>query len=198
MRALRVTPEEGHALEVLDFLTRGRAIRIEPSEPISDPRPELIELVARRLGVIGLRILVDGGWREDTVLRGGRRVRGRIWDEPLLGAFRLRYTAASHDLWLQMTQRLAEVSRSAEVIEGQGTSKRARRVIRRIIKTADTDTGDWLLYALTARALARSRLPSRSRGSSRGAWRWARRWRRSSPSRPRPRRASSSTSTSSG
>lgn len=164
MKALRITPEEAHALEVLDFLTRGRAIRIEPAAPIQEARPELAEVVARRLAATCLRILVDGGWREDVVLRGGRRFRGRIWDEALSDGLRLRFTAASHELWLQMTQRLAEVSRSAEVIEGEGTSRRARRIIRRIIKVAGTDTGDWLLFALTARSLARSRLPLEVQG----------------------------------
>ncbi len=160
---LRVSVDEGHALEVLDLLCRGRAIRIKPEHPLTEPRPELTRLVARRLAAVSVRLLAEGGRRERVVLRDGRRVRGRIWDPALNTGFRLRFTAATHELWIQTTQRLAEIARSAEVVEGQGTSKRARRQIKRIIKIADTDTGDWLVYALAYRHLARVDMPAEIR-----------------------------------
>lgn len=160
---LRVSIDEGHALEVLDLLCRGRAIRIIPANPLSEPRPELTRLAARRLAAVSVRLLVEGGRRERALLRDGRRVRGRVWDPQLNTGFRLRFTAATHELWIQTTQRLAEIARSAEVVEGQGSSKRARRQIRKIIKIADTDTGDWLIYALSYRHLARVDMPAEIR-----------------------------------
>jgi hypothetical protein len=156
---LRVSVEEGHALEVLDLLCRGRAIRIVPEHPIEEPRPELTELAARRLAAASLRLLAESGRREQVILRQGRRVRGRIWDARRSVGFRLRFTAASFELWVQMTQRLADIARSAEVVDGQGATRRTRRQIRRIIKIADTDTGDWLLYALAYRNLGRADIP---------------------------------------
>jgi hypothetical protein len=154
---LRVSVDEGHALEVLDLLCRGVAVRIVPSEPVSQPRPELTELAARRIASACLRALSESGRREQVVLREGRRVRGRIWDAARTAGFRLRFTAASHELWVQTTQRLAEIARVSEV-EGEG-SHRVRRQIRRIVKIAGTDTGDWLLYALARRNLARAAIP---------------------------------------
>jgi hypothetical protein len=160
---LRVSVDEGHALEVLDMLCRGHAVRIVPGEPVAQPRAELSELAARRIAATCLRALTVGGRRERVVLREGRRVRGRIWDAARTQGFRLRFTAASHELWVQTTVRLADFARSGAVIEGEGSSRRARRQIRRIIKIAETDTGDWLVYALAARNLARIQLPSEIR-----------------------------------
>lgn len=160
---LRVSVDEGHALEVLDFLCRGRAVRIVPTQPIEVPRPELVEVAARRMAVACTRLLSETGWQEQTVLRGGRRVRGRIWDPRINDGFRLRFTAASYELWIQTTQRLTEVARDTEVVEGGGSSKRARRQIRKIIKIAETDTGDWLVYALAVRHLERGHIPAEIR-----------------------------------
>lgn len=163
MQPLRVSVDEAHALEVLDFLCRGRAIRIVPTQPVEVPRPALIEVAARRLAVACTRLLAETGWQEQTVLRGGRRVRGRIWDAGISGGFRLRFTAASYELWIQTTQRLSDVARDTEVVEGGGSSRRARRQIRKIIKVADTDTGDWLVYALAVRHLDRAHMPAEIR-----------------------------------
>lgn len=156
---LRVSVDEGHALEVLDLLCRGRAIRIVPTQPLSEPRPELTRLAAQRIAAASVRLLAEGGRRERVVLRDGRRVRGRVWDPGMNTGFRLRFTGATHELWIQTTQRLAEIARSSEVVEGHGTSKRVRRQLRKIIKIADTDTGDWLIYALAYRHLARVDMP---------------------------------------
>lgn len=156
---LRVSVEEGHALEVLDLLCRGRAIRIVPDRPLEQPSAALTELAGRRMAVASLRLLAESGRREQVILRDGRRVRGRIWDARRTAGFRLRFTEASLELWVQMTQRLADIGRSAEVIDGQGGTRRARRQIRRIIKIAGTDTGDWLLYALAFRHLGRAEIP---------------------------------------
>jgi hypothetical protein len=161
--SLRVAVDEAHALEVLDLLCRGRAIRIVPDEPLAQPRPALAELAARRLALASVRLLAEHGRRERAVLRHGRRVHGRVWDPRVNDGFRLRFTAASFELWVQTTQRLADIARAAEVVEGQGSSKRARRQIRRIIKIADTDTGDWLFYALAYRHLGRVDMPAEIR-----------------------------------
>lgn len=159
MMPLRVSVDEGHALEVLDLLCRGRAVRITPTQPVTQPRPELTELAARRIASTCLRALTESGRRERVVLRDGRRVRGRIWDAARSAGFRLHFTAASHDLWVQTTQRLADIARVSEVIEGEGGSRNVRRQIRRIVKTTETDTGDWLLYALARRNLAHAAMP---------------------------------------
>ncbi len=145
------------------MLCRGHAVRIVPSEPVAQPRAELSEIAGRRIAATCLRVLTVGGRRERVVLRDGRRVRGRIWDAARSHGFRLRFTAASHELWVQTTVRLAELARPDAVVEGEGSSRRARRQIRRIIKVAETDTGDWLVYALAARNLARVRLPAEIR-----------------------------------
>src|SRR5687768_2406067 len=113
-----VSVDEGHALEVLDMLCRGRSVRIVPDEPVAQPRPALSELAGRRIAAVCLRMLVEGGRRERSVLRDGRRVRGRIWDAARTRGFRLRFTAASHELWVQTTQRLADLARQGSVIEG--------------------------------------------------------------------------------
>ncbi len=160
---LRISVDEGHALEVLDLLCRGVVVRIAPTQPITQPRPELTELAARRIASTCLRALTESGRRERVVLRAGRRVRGRIWDAARSEGFRLRFTAASHELWVQTTQRLSEIARVSEVVEGEGGSRRVRRQIRRIVKIAETDTGDWLLYALARRNLARAGMPSEIR-----------------------------------
>ena len=156
---LRVSVDEGHALEVLDLLCRGRAVRIATTQPVTQPRPELSEIAARRIASTCLRALVESGRRERVVLRDGRRVRGRIWDAARSAGFSLRFTAASHELWVQTTQRLADIARVAGVVEGEGGTRQVRRQIRRIVKTVATDTGDWLLYALARRNLARAELP---------------------------------------
>lgn len=156
---LTVSVDEAHALEVLDLLCRGRPIRITPERPIEEPRVELVDLAARRIAAVCLRVLAESGRREQVVLRGGRRVRGRIWDRGLADGFRLRFTEATYEMWIQMTGRLAEVARSSEVVDGRGSTRRARRQIRRIIKVAETDTGDWLLYGLAVRHLARAEIP---------------------------------------
>ncbi|MDC0717867.1 hypothetical protein [Nannocystis bainbridge] len=157
--SLSVSVDEGHALEVLDMLIRGRPVRIVPTHPVSQPRAEVAEVAGRRIAVTCLRLLVESGRRERVVLRRGRRVRGRIWDAARSEGFRLRFTEATYELWVQATQRLAEIARPTEVVEGEGSSRRARRQIKRIIKIAGTDTGDWLVYALAVRHLARANMP---------------------------------------
>lgn len=155
---MRVSVDEGHALEVLDMLCRGRSVRIVPTQPVIEPRPELVELAGRRIAASCMRALTLAGRRERVVLRAGRRVRGRIWDAARSAGFRLRFTPASFELWVQTTQRLAEITRDREV-EGEDSTRRVRRQIRRIVKIAETDTGDWLLYALAVRHLARVEMP---------------------------------------
>ncbi|MCL1456972.1 hypothetical protein, partial [Klebsiella pneumoniae] len=92
-----------------------------------------------------------------------RRVRGRVWDAALNEGFALRFTAATYELWVQTTLRFAEIARVTEVVEGHGSSTKARRQIRRIVPVADTATGDWWLYALAVRHFARGAMPAEIR-----------------------------------
>ena len=121
--ALSVSVQEGHALEVLDLLCRGRALRINAKEPLTRPRPELTEVAGRRIAASILRVLVEGGRRERTVLRDGRRVDGRIWDRELLRDFSLRFSAASYTLWIELTNRLGALARDSQVGEGTGSNR---------------------------------------------------------------------------
>jgi len=165
--ALSVSVQEGHALEVLDLLCRGRALRITAKEPLSRPRPELVEVAGRRIAASVLRVLVEGGRRERTLLRDGRRVDGRIWDRELLEDFALRFSPASYTLWIELTQRLGALARSSQVDDGVGSSRSARRQIRKVVKIADTGTGDWIFYALAVRHLERAAMPEEIRGDLR-------------------------------
>ena len=161
--SLSVSVEEGHALEVLDLLCRGRALRISPGAPLGRPRPELVEIAARRIALSVLRTLVEGGRAHQVVLRKGRRVEGRIWDRELLQALDLRFTVASYGLWTELSVRLGNLARSAQVEEGGRSNVQARRQIRRIVKIAGTGTGDWIFYALALRHLERVPMPSEIR-----------------------------------
>jgi len=165
--ALAVSVQEGHALEVLDLLCRGRALRISAAEPLSRPRPELVEVAGRRIAASVLRVLVEGGRRVRTLLRDGRRVDGRIWDRELLEEFSLRFSPASYTLWIELTQRLGVLARSSQVDDGVGSSRSARRQIRKVVKIADTGTGDWIFYALAVRHLERAAMPEEIRGDLR-------------------------------
>ena len=105
---LRVTPPEARALEILDALCRGRSSRVR-SRPPELLRPELIELGARRMAVTCLQFLRDASGCEDRqVLRSGRRARGRLWDPGFADEFKLRFTAASLDLWRQLDGRVTQ------------------------------------------------------------------------------------------
>ncbi|MCB9753713.1 MAG: hypothetical protein H6713_27545 [Myxococcales bacterium] len=150
---LRVSPGEAHALEILDVMCRGRGLRVRAKAPL-ELRAEVVEIAAQRMAVTCLRFLRDTGGREErTVLRGGRRRVGRLWDSGLAPAFRLRFTAASHQLWWELTQRLEGLSRQSLARVGERATREARRVIRRVVQVPGTDTGDWLLYTLTWRHL---------------------------------------------
>ncbi len=164
---LTVSVQEGHALEVLDLLCRGRALRITAKEPLTRPRPELVEVAGRRIAASVLRVLVEGGRRERTLLRDGRRVDARVWDRELLEDFALRFSPASYTLWIELTQRLDALARSSQVDDGVGSSRSARRQIRKVVKIAGTGTGDWIFYALAVRHLERATMPEEIRGDLR-------------------------------
>ncbi len=161
--SLSVSVEEGHALEVLDLLCRGRALRISAGAPLGRPRPELVQVGARRIAISVLRTLVEGGRANQSVLRKGRRVDGRIWDRELLQALDLRFTVASYGLWTELSVRLRNLARSAQVEEGGRSNWQARRQIRRVVKISGTGTGDWMFYALAVRHLERVPMPAEIR-----------------------------------
>lgn len=130
---------EGFALAILDTLAAGRRTPPPPRQRDLEPSEELVRVGAERLNVLCHRLLLEGGAAERTVLRDGRRVSGRLWDEPANDGFRLRFTAASKDLWLGISQ-----------------SVRRNRTVDRIRPTVEaTDTGDWMFYALASTNLGR-------------------------------------------
>lgn len=144
---LRVTPGEARALEVLDLMLRGRQVRIAVDVP-TQLRSEVLDVGAQRLLMTSMRLLVEqGGRREQTVLKDGRRVRGRIWDPGVLDDLKLEFTEATHGLWLGLCASLEDFSRSGLQADG-GAVRSAARVVRKAVRTQTTASGDWLVYTL--------------------------------------------------
>ncbi|MGB1013874.1 MAG: hypothetical protein ACPG4T_07060 [Nannocystaceae bacterium] len=144
---LRVTPGEARALEILDLMLRGRQVRITADVPLP-LRPEIVDVGAQRLLMTSMRVLVEqGGRREQTVLKGGRRVRGRIWDPEVLDELKLEFTEATHGLWLGLCTSLESFSRSG-LQAGGGAVRSIARVARKAVRTRATASGDWLVYTL--------------------------------------------------
>jgi len=144
---LRVTPGEARGLEILDLILRGRQVRIGADVPTS-LRPEVVEVGAQRLLMTSMRLLVEqGGRREQTVLKDGRRVRGRLWDPGVLDELKLEFTAATHGLWLGLCASLEDFSRSG-LHAGGGAVRSTARVVRKVVRTRGTAPGDWLVYTL--------------------------------------------------
>jgi hypothetical protein len=131
---------EGYALSILDALAAGKRPHPLPAEKALEPSEELIRVGAERLSISMLRSLAAGGSRERTVLRGGRRVSGRIFDSAVNGGFRLHFTAASKDLWLGITHALLR-QRGIEGIQQ--------------VPVEGTRDGDWLFYATAQQNLER-------------------------------------------
>jgi hypothetical protein len=109
-----------------------------------------------------MRALALSGRRERVVLRAGRRVRGRIWDAARTAGFRLRFTRGELRA-VGADDAAAGRDHARRGGRGRGQHAAGRRQIRRIVKIAETDTGDWLLYALAVRHLARVDMPPQIR-----------------------------------
>jgi hypothetical protein len=129
---------EGYALSVLDTLASGRRPHPLPYDKRVEPSEDLVRIGAQRMAVHFHRLLLrSGGQRERTVLRDGRRVSGRLWDEALNDSFRLRFTEASTRLWLGLVQVGLRPPRKDELEEK----------LNRFTKVEGTECGDWMLYA---------------------------------------------------
>ena len=159
MERLRLPPARAHALEVLDCLAAGRRVLTAVPEPVAAMEPDLVSAGMERLGSRCLQFLVRaGGYRERAVLRGGRRVRARLWDGEANEGFSLRFTALSREVWAAMLQPAARRRRgkvkklSAKRVRAKASMERAPRV---------GGTGDWIFMALALTHLAEGRLRGR-------------------------------------
>ena len=158
MDRICLPPSQAHALEVMDHLAAGKRVvtRPDPAAPVDTLEPELLSLGMQRLARHCLQFLVRaGGYRERSLLRGGRRVRARLWDPDGDDDFRLQFTAASLELWTLMLHPLQPPRR------GQIKGLSARRIRTQISCHRGPrlgGTGDWLFVALARAHLAEGRL----------------------------------------
>lgn len=155
---IALSAEEGDAIRVLDALL-GFA-RAESAVPVNihPVREALLTAGASRIRAAVLRFLVeDGGFRERQVLRKGRRVLGRAWSPELGGALRLEYTTATETLWLECARNLPTLVTAKGQGQSQGASegdRKHRRMLRDMVTTAHTASGDWIFYAMVQRNLS--------------------------------------------
>lgn len=158
---VNLTADEGAALAVLQaLLGRARADAVRAGVRPEPLRAELVTVGARHLAVAAMRYLVEGGgYRERPVLRGGVRKAGRAWDGDLADGFAPRFTDASRRLWLEAAAHLPELAArpSGATADADG-ERRHRRTLRDMVAVKDTDTGDWIFFALAAQSLPSFRL----------------------------------------
>ncbi len=131
---------------------------VRPREPVQpSKRLALNAEASRRIARACGRWLVEQGGRPPrTVLRAGERVRGRVWDVDLVESPGLRFGRPTERFWRGALQHLPALS------VGAGHRERRRR-LRAWVAAADTDTGDWLFYALAWRRVRRVGLPEETR-----------------------------------
>ena len=138
-------PFDEHDAEVLRFVDAlfadGRWVG--PPEPVRPSRRLALGAeVNRRVARACTRWLVEqGGLRPRTVLRGGERVRGRVWDPDLAEPPGLRFGRATERFWRGALQHLP-------VLLGGAGHRERRRRLRAWVAASETDPGDWLFYAL--------------------------------------------------
>jgi hypothetical protein len=154
--AVELTGAEADLVRVLDVLLdddpRGR--RRLPDQPVvlGPIRREVLRAGADRMARAALRFLLrQGGFRARTVLRDGRRIRGRLWDAPLNEGFALRFTEASRTFWLGAARVLPVLARA--VAGSDDRARQQRRAVRDMIPNGAA-TGDWILYAMALRRIA--------------------------------------------
>lgn len=146
VRSVDVGPMHGdHPPDVLTRLRlidlalggRGRALAKDPPQLAHPPLSLCVE-ASRRINRLCLKFLVQsGGATPRTVLRGGERVRGCLWDRPLKTGFQLRFGVATTHLWSRWAQTpLLNTSRKVR-----------RRRLRNWLPIYDCDTGDWIVFA---------------------------------------------------
>ena len=152
MKALELTAPEADLVRVLDVLLDdpgGRRRLPERPVVLGAVRREVVQAGADRMARAALRFLLrQGGFRARTVLRAGRRVRGRLWDPALNEGWTLRFTEASRAFWVGAARVLPALARA--VAGGEDRARQNRRAIRDMIPSGAA-TGDWILYALVLR-----------------------------------------------
>lgn len=170
MDAPRFAADERPWFDALDLLLGEpgpRAATAPPETVVGTPRPEVLHAGTRRIGIACVRFLCEsGGVAARTVLRRERR-HGRIWEPEMNRGFRLRFTQATADLWLNTARALSQlvrpVGRTEEADEdpladrpgaaGRRAERRAAHAAYALVPTQDTETGDVVVYALAARSL---------------------------------------------
>lgn len=148
--------EEGQSLQVLDaLLGRGRGDAVTVPVRLPTLRDDLAAAGARRIATSVMRFMVEGGgWRERVLLRGGKRVRARAWDEVAGRGFAPRYTGASRALWIHGAAQLPALVGATRTDASRG----ARKAVRLIVPDQETAVGDWVFFHLAHRSLASFRL----------------------------------------
>ncbi len=148
---------EGRALDVLaTLLGRARPALVTTPAKFDAPRRELLEAGARRIArAVAQFLCYDGGYRERTVLRDGRRVSGRVWSPSLGQGFAPRYTLASRSLWLNAA---ATIPTLAGLDASPEAARRSVRLTDSIVEATGTASGDWAFYALAHASVRAFRL----------------------------------------
>ncbi len=157
-----LTVAEGRALAMLDaLLGTGRADAPRENVALKSVRRELLDVAAQRIAVTVVRWIVEaGGYRTRQVLREGRRVSGRAWDSHLGAGFRPEFTAATSRLWLEAARSLPGIAarQPADVQPATDGERRHRRVLRDMVETEGTRSGDWVFFAMVQQSLGGFRL----------------------------------------
>ncbi len=142
---------QGAAIQLLDALSKGRLLPEVP--PNVDWSEDLVSLGMQRLSIHAHRhLLTQGGLEERTVLRP-HRVQGRFFDEALNTDFSLRFTRATLQLWMELAR--LKVPNASEL----GSDQLSQQRIHKLVRIADTDTGDWLFFSMFAQGLDTSGIP---------------------------------------
>ena len=123
----------------------------DPAEPMG-LTTEVVDTGFKRLASHCLRFLVHAGaYRERTVLRHGRRVRARLWEDEASADFRLQFTATSREVWALLLKPASPPKRgsvkglSAKRIRARAAQDRGPRM---------GGIGDWLFLAMARAHLA--------------------------------------------
>ncbi len=148
---------EGRALDVLaTLLGRGRPALVTVAARFDAPRRELLEAGARRIASsVGQFLAFEGGYRERTVLRDGRRVSGRVWSPSLGEGFAPRYTLASRSLWLNAA---ASIPTLTGLDASPEAARKAARLAEGLVEATGTASGDWVFYAIAHASVRAFRL----------------------------------------
>jgi hypothetical protein len=163
-KPIHLNAVEGEALRVAELIVgHGRSGMLPPSIELgASPRPELLEAVARTFAASTMTFLLRGGRPPRTVLRGARRRSGRLWDPSLNDGFDLRFSRATHDLWLQLVRTVVPVAhrkRRPSSPEQAAPTRDDRRIVRDASNRNAESTGDFVLLALAHENAAHFGLP---------------------------------------